>query len=128
MVDLVTYKVPDSSGSVRHHGWEGMSNTDAVGVGLVIPGYSDKTVTIAGTFDSATVIIEGSNDPLSVADGSANWFTLTDPQGNIISKSSAAIEQITENPLRIRARTSGGGGSQDVNVYLLAKTINPIRT
>ena len=47
-------------------------------------GGSDRSAQIVGTFDSATITIEGSND-------GTNYTTLTDPQGNALSFTTAAI-------------------------------------
>lgn len=127
-VGIKSYQVQHNDGSIHHVGWEALTSADSSGVSLTIPRFSDKTVSMQGAFNGATVSIQGSNDPLSVPDSSATWFDLTDPQGNPIVKSAGAMEQITENPLRIRPTTSGGGGSQSINVYILAKLNNPLRT
>lgn len=114
-------------GSVLVITWETLTGTNDNGKSVVIPKFSDKTVTITGTFNTTTVKLQGTNDPLSVADGSANWFDLTDPQGNAISKSSAAMEQVTENPLRIRPYISASAGSDDIDVIVVARLANTLR-
>lgn len=96
--------------------WEAMGDADT-GTSIEMPGSSDRSVQIAGDFDSATVVLEGSND-------GTNWSTLTDPQGNAISKSAAAIEMITELTRYIRPVTSGGAGSADIDVTVLLKKVN----
>lgn len=92
--------------------WETMGNADT-GTTINLAGASDRSVQIAGTFGGATVTLQGSND-------GTNWATLTDPQGNGIAKTSAAIEQVSEITRYIRAITSGGTGT-DVDVTLLVK-------
>lgn len=82
--------------------------------------YADRCVHILGTFDAATVVWQGSND-------GSNYLTLTDPQGNGISKGAAAIEAITEGALWQRPSTSGGGGSQSVTVICVARRMRSIR-
>ena len=82
--------------------------------GHEIPGASDKTCMIQGTFSSATVVLQGSMD-------NTTWLTLADPQGNAISKTAAAIEAVLDNPRYIRPTTSGGSGT-DLDVYLLCRT------
>jgi len=66
--------------------------------------YSDRNVTFDGAF-GGTVTFEGSN---SATEGGANYQTLTDPQGNAISKTAVANEQIEEVTLWVRP-TAGVG-------------------
>lgn len=75
--------------------------------------YGDRTVQFTGTFDGATVVIEGANV--------ATYTTLTDPQGNALSKTSAAIEQIMEIPRFVRPNSSAGAGSQSVTVTMFCR-------
>jgi hypothetical protein len=83
--------------------WASMGNADT-GTVIEMPQMSDRSVQIDGTFASATVVMEGSND-------GTNFFTLTDGQGNAISKTTASLEQIAEFTRYLRASTSGGAGS-----------------
>lgn len=76
--------------------------------------FATRCVQIEGTFDSGTIVIKGSND-------GTNYETLTDPQGNAISKTSAALETIEELTRYIKPTVSGGGGSQSVTVTLLVR-------
>jgi len=96
--------------------WAALTSADAVGSSVEMPGSSDRSVQITGTFDSATVVLQGSND-------GTNWVTLTDPQGNAISKTAAALEMVQELTRYIRPSTSGGGASQNVNVIMLLKKV-----
>jgi len=80
-----------------------MGNADT-GSTVLMGSAMDRSVQIAGTFGSATIVVEGSND-------GTNWVTLTDPQGNAISKTSAAIEQIEELTRYLRVSSSGGTGT-----------------
>jgi hypothetical protein len=75
--------------------------------------YADRNVQIQGTFGGATVVLTGSND-------GSNYFTLTDPQGNSISKTSAALEQITEATAFVQPTHSGGAG-ESVTVVMLMR-------
>lgn len=92
--------------------WETLTSANAVGQAFQMPAWSDRSVQFVGTFDSATVVLQGSND-------GTNWVTLGDPQGNAISKTSAALEGVSEITRYVRPSTSGGSGSQDIDVYLL---------
>src|SRR5581483_3555951 len=96
---------PSFSG-VNSWSWT-LGNADT-GVGIQIPTFADKTVSITGTFGGATVAIIGSNDSTTGLDG--NWVTLDDPQGNALSKTAAALKAILENPLWIACTSSGGSG------------------
>lgn len=92
--------------------WEALGNAD-VGSAIEMVEASDKSVQIIGTFGGATVALQGSND-------GATWATLSDPQGNAISKTSAALEQVLEHTRYIRPSTSGGTGT-DVDVIVFMK-------
>ncbi len=95
--------------------WVGLVNGDT-GEPLEALHLSDKSVHITGTFDTTTLVIQGSND------GGTSWVTLTDPQGNALSfTSTAKIEQVMENTQLIRPEVTAGGGNTDVNVFLVAK-------
>lgn len=95
--------------------------TQANAVGHPIPerfaDYADRSVQLIGSvgnFDSGTVVLEGSND-------GTNYATLTDPQGNAISKTAAGIEQVTEQVLFARPSSSGGGASHAVTVVVVCR-------
>lgn len=66
------------------------------------PQFPRKSVQVTGTFGGGTILIEGSND------GGVTYFTLTDPQGNPLSFTSAGGEKIAENTERVRPRASVG--------------------
>ena len=104
------------SRGVNIYTWTPLVAANTTGTPIEVPGLSDRTVQIIGTFDSATVVIQGSND-------GTNWATLTDPQGNAISKTAAAIEMISEVTRYIRPSISGGSGSESLTVILLAKRV-----
>lgn len=92
--------------------WTPLTNANTVGSSFEVRAGKVQSVQIAGTFDSATVILEGSND-------GTNWASLADPQGTAISKTSAAIEQILEHTRYIRPNSSGGSSSQSITVSVL---------
>jgi len=71
-----------------------------------------KSVQITGTFDTTTIVIEGSND-------GTNYKTLTDGDGNALSFTAAALENIYENCGHIRPNISADGGSGDLDVTLI---------
>jgi len=91
--------------------WPAMGNADT-GTAVAMSDASDRSVQIEGTFGSATVVIQGSND-------GTNWQPLTDPQGNAISKTASSLEAISELTRLIRPVTSGGTGTNvNVNIYM----------
>lgn len=92
--------------------WAAIGDADTC-TPIPMSGASDRSVQIGGTFGSATIVIQGSND-------GTNYLPVTDPQGNAISKTSAAIEQILELTRFIKPTTSGGTGSS-VTVTVLLK-------
>lgn len=95
--------------------WSGLLNGDN-GVRVNLTDYPDRTVQFAGTFGAGgTVNFEGTNDGV-------NWITLTDPQGNALSKTTAALESVTETPRYVRPSVTGGDGTTDLTVILFART------
>lgn len=84
---------------------------------------ADKTMQVFGTFGTGgSVTMQGSNDPRVITDPSnAVWFTLTDPQANAITKTSADGEQIQENPRYIRPNVTAGDGTTSLTVILASK-------
>lgn len=94
--------------------WEGLLNTDT-GQPVEAVGHADRTAQIVGTFSvGGTCVIEGSLDGTTYA-------TLTDPQGNAISKTAAAIEMVAELTRYIRPNITAGDGSTDIDVYCLVR-------
>lgn len=73
------------------------------------------TVQFTGTFDSATAVLQGSNDGI-------NWETIKDAQSSLgISMTAAGYAEVQTGFLYIRPSTSGGGGSQDIDCILCAR-------
>ena len=88
------------------------SNT---GTPVEVAGRADRSVQIDGTFDGASVSLQGSND-------GSTWFILTDPQGNAITKTSAGLEQVEELTLYVRPYASTStNGNTSINITLLMK-------
>lgn len=106
-------KVPSANNKAWVVAWTPLANGDS-GTPFENPGSSDRSVQIQGTFGAGgTVLIEGSND-------GTNYYTLTDPQGNALSVTSAKIEGISELTRYIRPRVSAGDGTTSISIYLLA--------
>lgn len=98
-----------------YYKWEAMGDDD-VGQSVSFPRMPYKTMCAQGTWGSATLVIEGSFD------GGTTWHTLSDFNGNALSKTANAVDSIAENALLIRPQTSGGT-STDIDVYILATEV-----
>jgi len=93
--------------------WANLAQND-IGAAIGNSQYADRSFQVAGTFGGASVSIEGTND-------GANWATLTDPQGNALTFTSAKIEMVSEATLRIRPKVTGGDGTTSLTVSALLK-------
>ena len=93
--------------------WETLTDTDANGSSIqpVSNMAEFGTVTITGTFAAATVVLQGSND-------GTNWFTVIDRYGSAISFAAAGYAEVSTAFKYLRPSTSGGGGTQDIDVIL----------
>lgn len=95
-------------------GWTGLLNGDT-GAAVEMVDYADKTVTITGTFGvGGTIAIQGSNN-------GTDWFSVTDPQGNAMSKTSAAMEIVIEGPRYIRPSVTAGDGTTSLAVQMCCR-------
>jgi len=77
-----------------------------------MPGSQFKSFQVEGTFGSATVICQGSND-------GTNYETLHDLNGNAVSFTAAGLKSVEEVVRYVRPSASGGSGSQSVTVSML---------
>jgi hypothetical protein len=92
---VVTPTKVEGPGSVVVYTWV-LAASDT-GAPVIVPDKADKTVQLFGTFGAA-VTMQGSNETGTPT----TWATLTDPQGNAIAPTAAALEAIAENPYQIR--------------------------
>lgn len=93
------------------------------GAAIEMPGSADRSVQVTGTLGAGgSVRIEGSNLPTprtAAADGTfADWFPLTDPQGNALNMAALGGEAITEGTRWIRPRVTAGDGTTSLTVRL----------
>lgn len=94
--------------------WSGLLNGDD-GAPIEMPGSADRSIQITGTFGvGGSINLEGSND-------GTNYVVLTDPQGNAITKTAAAIEAISELTRFVRPRVTAGDGTTSLVATLLVK-------
>jgi hypothetical protein len=95
-------------------GWTGLLNGDT-GAAVEMVDYADKTVTITGTFGTGgSVTLQGSND-------GTNWFALTDPQANAITKTAAGMEAVLEAPRYIQPSVTAGDGTTSLAVQICCR-------
>jgi hypothetical protein len=92
--------------------------TPAPGGGMAA-GFADKSIQAVGNFTAgASVACEGSND------GGANWFALSDPLGNVIALTAAAMKEVTEAVIWVRPRVAAGDGSTVITVTMFLRKTN----
>jgi len=85
------------------------------GSAFEMPGSHIKSVQFDGTFGAGgTIQLHGSND-------GTNYVVLTDPQGNTISKTAAAIESISEHTRYVKPVVTAGDGTTSIDVTLFVK-------
>lgn len=99
--------------------WANMLQGDT-GVGVLASGFPDKTAHINGTFGTATVRIEGSNNSIDGQDG--NWALLRDPFNAALTFTSADLRQILENTKWVRVSISGGDGTTDITAIIFGSS------
>lgn len=94
--------------------WTAMANGDA-GAPFEWLAWADRSIQVNGTFGTGgTIVWQGSND-------GTNWFSLTDPQGNAISKTAAALEQVSEVTQYCRPSVTAGDGTTSLTATLIAR-------
>lgn len=82
--------------------------------------WADRSVQMTGTWNGATVLLEGSLD-------GTTYLPLTDPQGNNISATADRLEAITELVNYVRPRCTTGAVTA-LTIILLARRAQPLRT
>lgn len=106
----VVFPLDNFVGGVRGGSWT-VANGES-GAALFLPAFSDRTVQISGTFGAGgSITMQGSLD-------GTNWFTLTDPQGNNITKTAASLEAISEATPYIRPTVTAGDGTTAITVIV----------
>lgn len=93
--------------------WAGMlADDDGEPVRLAV--YSDRSIQVAGTFGGASVTIGGSNDGVT-------YHALHDTQGNAMTLTEGALQQIVELPVFLKPRVFGGDGTTQIKVILAGR-------
>lgn len=96
--------------------WTNLNAVNWLGEKVQLPMHSDRTIQFSGTFNAATIVLEGSND-------GSTWKTLTDAGGSAVSATVSALKQVTEAPLFVRpnANTNMGVATELVATLLLRR-------
>ncbi len=105
------------NGITIHCIWETLVTGSLDGDAFINPNFKDLCVQVKGTFDSATVTLQGTNDT-----SSETWFPLTNAVETAVAFTSAGGMQIHETPYKIRPLVSSVGASTDLDVTLVAST------
>lgn len=118
--------VTSGLGEVQQFTWT-LANGDT-GAPLGIPNNFDATVHVYGTFGSGgSVSLYGTNDQATFTNqtppgaASSTWVILTDPQGNAITKTDAAIEAVLEMPLYMGPKVTAGDVTTAIVVNLILR-------
>ena len=95
--------------------WSGLLNGDD-GAPFEHADYGDRTVQFQGTPGAGgSISFHGSND-------GTNYVILTDPQGNVITKTAAGtMEVVAENPRSVRPIVTAGDGTTNLVCSMYAR-------
>lgn len=108
-------KVDQTNGKAAVITWADLTTTNADGAPAEWADYADRTIQFHGTFGTGgTIKLQGSND-------GTNWYEITDPQGNAISKTAAGIEACTEVTRFVRPFVSAGDGTTSLTATLFLR-------
>lgn len=99
--------------------WETLTNGDQ-GRPIEFLEHADRTAQFTGTFDTTTVVLQGSND-------GTNWGTMDDFAGDPISLAAADLRPrlVSGIPRFMRPACTAGGGSTDVDCTLTIRRTRP---
>lgn len=81
------------------------TTADGTGDSVTLPGQADRSVQFTGSFNGASITMQGSN---VISPGVNDWFTLTDLVGDPITLTAVGGRAISENTLHVRPVLTGG--------------------
>ena len=117
VVPTIEYQI-DGHANLARITWTPLANGDS-GSPVEMGDWADRTVQITGTFGAGgSVNMEGSNYKASET---PVYAILTDPQGNAVTKTTAAIEVFEESPLIIRPNVTAGDGTTAIQVRMVVR-------
>jgi hypothetical protein len=121
MTDIIPTIETKENSTTKLVSWLTLTSTNTAGIPVELSAWGDRSVHIFGTVGGATLVIQGSNDGV-------NWVTLNDvANGSLSFTAIDVLYQIQEVPRYIRPSTSGGGGTQDIDVVMLMRRSNQSR-
>lgn len=97
--------------------WSAVGNSDTFQALEIDGNVIDIVFDVYGTFDSATVAINGGNN-------SARMYALDDESGTAVGLTSAGLTSLNILPAIVQPAASGGGGSQSINVLAAIRLAN----
>lgn len=110
----------DTIGEIYVITWSGLLNGDD-GTPIQYAEFVDKSIQVHGTFGvGGSITFQGSND-------GSNWFPLTDPQGNAITKTAAALEKVDEATAWVRPIVTAGDAATNLVATLFLLRRNFVR-
>ena len=113
MAERTHSDIPNINFNTRGIKWVGLLNGDT-GDAVEMAAWPDRSVQVHGTFGTGgSITFQGSND-------GTNWFALTDPQGNAITKTAAGLEAVTELTRYIRPSVTAGDGTTDLQCWVFS--------
>ena len=92
--------------------FSGLTGASGTSPPFAIGSYVNATLAIQGTFDSATVLLNGSND------GGTTWYALKDYLGTAVSATSNGLFILGTLPQLLQVSWSGGDSSTSLTAYL----------
>ena len=116
----ISYVRTPGDGRSFHYVWTALGNDDT---GQVVhhAGAADMSFQVFGTFGSATIIFQGSNQPLT---GTIDtYWTLTDQADNALSFTAAGGEAVAPIAGTYRPSTSGGSGTAITAILFVRSTM-----
>ncbi len=112
VINRVINAIPEALNTAWAISWSNILVSDTA-TPFSNPGASDRSVQVTGTFGGGSIRITGSNDGVT-------YFPLTDLQGNELLFTSARLDSISELVRFIRPELTGGDGTTNLTVVLLA--------
>lgn len=109
----------EDDGSLVLATWQNLNGANNTGSPVRFSHHSDKTVQLTGCFNTATIVMEGSNDGVTYAN-------LTDRVNNTLSFTVAGLKAINESPLWVRPRVVANGAATDVVAKMLMRRPGPL--
>jgi hypothetical protein len=110
---------PRGDGSSLLVTWTPVTQADTCNP-VSFPDHPDKSLQCSGTFGSASVALNGSND-------GTNYAGLNSPNSTVIAITAAGVKSVLENTLYVQPVATGGSG-QTLAINMLVRMTNPMRT